>query len=132
MFFHLAASQAIYQSFLIEDAFGLSTEFVWFENFQLLFGDAQYLATFWRTMFFSFAVAFLSMSIALILAGFADRVVRGATTYRTLLIWPYAVAPGAGRCALGLHVQPDAWHLSLLLDMVGYRLEPLPERQLRR
>ena len=93
IFFIWPASQAIYQSFLIEDAFGLSTEFVWFENFTLLAGDSLYLATFGRTIIFSAAVAVLSMSLALILAGFADRVIRGATFYRTLLIWPYAVAP---------------------------------------
>ena len=78
---------------MIEDAFGLSTEFVWFENFEYLLADEIYLQSFGRTLFFSAAVAFLSMSLALILAAFADRVVRGATTYRTLLIWPYAVAP---------------------------------------
>ncbi len=93
VFFIWPASQALYQSFLIEDAFGLSTEFVWFENFTYLWRDDIYIATFWRTAFFSAAVAFLSMSFALILAGFADRVIRGAMIYRTLLIWPYAVAP---------------------------------------
>lgn len=93
VFFMWPASQALYQSFLIEDAFGLSSEFVWFENFTLLFEDQIYIDTFWRTAFFSVFVAFLSMSVALILAGFADRVVKGAMAYRTLLIWPYAVAP---------------------------------------
>jgi len=93
VFFIWPASQAVYQSFLIEDAFGLSSEFVWFENFEYLFADELYHASFVRTLFFSAAVAFLSMSFALVLAGFADRVVRGATTYRTMLIWPYAVAP---------------------------------------
>lgn len=93
VFFMWPASQALYQSFLIEDAFGLSTEFVWFENFELLFDDEQYLDTFKRTAIFSILVAFISMSVALILAGFADRVVKGAMVYRTMLIWPYAVAP---------------------------------------
>ena len=93
IFFIWPASQALYQSFLIEDAFGLSSEFVWFENFIYLWNDDIYLATFWRTGWFSLAVAGLSMSVALVLAGFADRVVRGAMIYRTLLIWPYAVAP---------------------------------------
>ncbi|MCV6548468.1 MAG: sn-glycerol-3-phosphate ABC transporter permease UgpA [Cohaesibacter sp.] len=93
VFFIWPASQALYQSFLIEDAFGLGSEFVWFENFQLLFEDDHYIDSFLRTAFFSAAVAFLSMSFALVLAGFADRVVKGATFYRTLLIWPYAIAP---------------------------------------
>lgn len=93
VFFMWPAAQALYQSFLIEDAFGLSREFVWFENFQILIDDEIYLQTFWRTAVFSTLVAALAMSIALVLAGFAERVIKGAGTYRTLLIWPYAVAP---------------------------------------
>ncbi|EBA14248.1 SN-glycerol-3-phosphate ABC transporter, permease protein [Roseobacter sp. SK209-2-6] len=93
IFFIWPASQAFYQSFLIEDAFGLGSEFVWFENFEVLWSDSHYLAAFWRTAVFSLLVAGLSMGFALVLAGFAQRAVRGALTYRTLLIWPYAVAP---------------------------------------
>ena len=93
IFFMWPAGQALYQSFLIEDAFCLSSEFVWFENFQLLFDDQIYLQTFWRTAVFSTLVAGLAMSIALVLAGFAERVIKGRGAYRTLLIWPYAVAP---------------------------------------
>ena len=58
IFFIWPASQAMYQSLLIEDAFGLSQEFVWFENFEYLAQDEQYLGTFWRTIFFSICVAF--------------------------------------------------------------------------
>jgi len=93
IFFFWPASQAVYQSLLVQDAFGLSTQFVWFDNFIDLFHDETYLGAFQRTVFFSFSVAFMSMSIALVLAAMADRVIKGATTYRTLLIWPYAVAP---------------------------------------
>ncbi|MGR3621654.1 sn-glycerol-3-phosphate ABC transporter permease UgpA [Pseudophaeobacter sp.] len=93
VFFIWPASQAMYQSFLIEDAFGLGSEFVWFENFQMLWEDQHYLDAFLRTAVFSTLVAALSMGVALILAGFAQRVVQGAMVYRTLLIWPYAVAP---------------------------------------
>ncbi len=93
IFFIWPASQAMYQSFLIQDAFGLGTEFVWFENFEILWSDELYLASFKRTAVFSILVAALSMGFALVLAGFAQRVIRGAMFYRTLLIWPYAVAP---------------------------------------
>lgn len=93
VFFIWPASQAVYQSFLIEDAFGLGTEFVWFENYTHLWSDQSYIATFWRTAYFSLAVAAVSMVCALFLAGFAQRVLRGALFYRTMLIWPYAVAP---------------------------------------
>ena len=119
IFFIWPAVQAVYQSFLIEDAFGLSTEFVWFENFIFLFDDDQYLSSFSRTIFFSIAVAFLSMSVALLLAGFADRVVRGATAYRTLLIWPYAVAPVMAGALWGFMFNPTLGIFPFLLDMVG-------------
>ncbi len=119
VFFIWPASQAIYQSFLIEDAFGLSTEFVWFENFTILFRDKHYLSAFGRTMFFSAAVAILSMSMALILAGFADRIVRGATAYRTLLIWPYAVAPVLAGALWVFMFNPTLGIFPFLLDLVG-------------
>ncbi|CUH54212.1 sn-glycerol-3-phosphate ABC transporter permease UgpA [Shimia marina] len=119
VFFLWPAAQAIYQSFLIEDAFGLSTEFVWFENFELLFADAHYLDSFWRTLFFSAAVALLSMSVALILAGFADRIVRGATAYRTLLIWPYAVAPVLAGALWVFMFNPTLGIFPYFLDMLG-------------
>ena len=119
IFFIWPASQALYQSFLIEDAFGLSTEFVWFENFELLVEDQQYLDSFGRTIFFSAAVAFLSMSLALILAGFADRVVRGAMTYRTLLIWPYAVAPVLAGALWVFMFNPTLGIVSYALEFVG-------------
>ena len=93
IFFIWPAAQALYQSFLVEDAFGLGSEFVWFENFIFLFEDEYYLDSFGRTALFSFLVAFVSMSFSLILAGFAERVIRGELIYKSLLIWPYAVAP---------------------------------------
>ena len=93
VFFIWPAGQALYQSFLIEDAFGVGSEFVWFENFIYLAEDEYYRDSFGRTAFFSLMVAFISMSFALVLAGFAERATRGVLAYRTLLIWPYAVAP---------------------------------------
>ena len=119
IFFIWPASQAMYQSFLVEDAFGLSTEFVWFENFELLAEDEQYLDSFGRTIFFSAAVAFLSMSIALVLAGFADRVIRGAMVYRTLLIWPYAVAPVLAGALWVFMFNPTLGIISYALEFVG-------------
>lgn len=93
VFFIWPASQALYQSFLIEDAFGMSSEFVWFDNFIELFSDTDYRASFSTTMLFSFCTTFLSMGFALILAARVDRVIKFATAYKTALIWPYAVAP---------------------------------------
>jgi sn-glycerol 3-phosphate transport system permease protein len=93
IFFYWPAAQAVIQSFLLQDAFGLSTTFVWFDNYLELFSQPDYFAAIVRTFGFSFAIAFLSLSFALLLAVMADRPLRGGTIYRTLLIWPYAVAP---------------------------------------
>jgi len=93
VFFFWPAGQALYQSVLQEDAFGTSREFVGWENFQRLLDDASYLASFKTTAVFSLWVAASSMSLALLLAVMANRVARLAGFYKTLLIWPYAVAP---------------------------------------
>ena len=93
IFFYWPAAQAVLQSFLLQDAFGLSTTFVWFDNYRELFSQPDYFAAVVRTFVFSFAIAFSSLSFALLLAVMADRPMRGGTIYRTLLIWPYAVAP---------------------------------------
>ena len=92
VFFFWPASQALWQSLFIQDAFAASTQFVGLDNFRDLFNDPLYLASFKVTAVFSVLVAVLGLSISLLLAVFADRVVRGATVYKTLLIWPYAVA----------------------------------------
>jgi sn-glycerol 3-phosphate transport system permease protein len=93
VFFFLPASQAVYQSLMLQDAFGISTQFVWFDNFKDLFRNDEYLSSFRVTAVFSISVAVLGLSISLLLAVLADRVIHAATVYKTLLIWPYAVAP---------------------------------------
>lgn len=93
VFFFWPAGQALYQSVLQSDAFGTSVEFVGLENFRRLWADQTYLASFKTTAVFSALVAFFGLSVALLLAVMADRVVRAGAVYKTLLIWPYAVAP---------------------------------------
>jgi sn-glycerol 3-phosphate transport system permease protein len=92
-FFLWPAGQAIWQSLIRQDAFGIRTVFVGVENFSDLFEDPLYLQSALRTVVFCIAVAGLSMGIALLLAVFADREIGGRGIYRTLLIWPYAIAP---------------------------------------
>ncbi|MBB3294810.1 sn-glycerol 3-phosphate transport system permease protein [Mitsuaria sp. BK045] len=93
VFFFWPASQALLQSLQQQDAFGLSTEWVGLDNFRQLFNDASYLASFKTTAVFSLLVAVLGLAVSLLLATMANRVVRAAPVYKTLLIWPYAVAP---------------------------------------
>jgi sn-glycerol 3-phosphate transport system permease protein len=93
VFFFWPAGQAIYQSMLVQDPFGLNSRFVWFENFTVILGNPLYLNAVTNTLIFSLSVTFLSMSAALGLAVLADRPIRFAVAYKTLLMWPYAVAP---------------------------------------
>lgn len=93
VFFFWPAGQALYQSVLEEDAFGMSREFVGMQNFSRLFNDPLYLESFQTTALFSVLVAVCGLTVALLLAVMADRVWRAANIYKTLLIWPYAVAP---------------------------------------
>ncbi len=93
VFFYWPAAQAVWQSFLLQDAFGLSTTFVWFDNYKDLLADPDYFAAVVRTFVFAGAIGLSSLSVALLLAVMADKPLRGVGVYRTLLIWPYAVAP---------------------------------------
>ena len=107
VFFFWPAGQALYQSVLEEDAFGMSREFVGMQNFARLFNDPLYLESFQTTALFSVLVAVCGLSLALLLAVMADRVWRAASVYKTLLIWPYAVAPAvAGVLWLFLFASP--------------------------
>jgi sn-glycerol 3-phosphate transport system permease protein len=120
VFFVWPAAQALKQSLFIEDPFGLSSEFVWLENFEELFADPLYLESLWITAFFSFAVAVLALSLALYLAVQADRVIKGAMAYKTLLIWPYAVAPAVAGVLWLLLFNPTLGVLPYLMRGLGY------------
>jgi sn-glycerol 3-phosphate transport system permease protein len=93
VFFFWPAGQAVWFAFLRQDAFGIRTTFVGFENFTDLFADPLYLDTIRNTAVFSTGVTVIALAVALLLAVLADRQIKGAGGYRTLLIWPYAIAP---------------------------------------
>ncbi len=120
IFFIWPASQALYQSFLLEDAFGLSSEFIWFENFEILFSDPLYLDSINTTFIFSAATTFLSLSISLLFAVMADRVIRGEMAYKSILTWPYAVAPAVAGVLWLFMFSPSNGILALTLQNWGY------------
>ena len=120
VFFFWPAAQAFIQSVQTEDPFGLSTEFVGMANFQRLWNDPGYLDSFRTTAIFSTLVATLGISIALVLAVFADRIVRGATFYRTLMILPYAVAPVLAGVLWAFMFSPSIGVVTWLLAKVGF------------
>jgi len=125
VFFYLPASQAVWQSFLLQDAFGLSTKFVWLENYKELFSDPAYYRTIYTTVVFSSLVSVLSLSAALLLAVQADRQIKGAGVYRTLLIWPYAVAPAVAGVLWIFMFQPSLGVLARGLRGMGIDWNPL-------
>jgi sn-glycerol 3-phosphate transport system permease protein len=125
VFFYWPASQALYQSMLREDPFGLSSKFVWFDNFARVLADPNYLNSMRVTAVFSLATAFAAMAVALLLAVMADKVVRGRGFYRTLMIWPYAVAPAiAGMLWLFLF-NPSIGTLAQMMRASGIHWDPL-------
>jgi len=93
VFFFYPSGQAIWNSLFLPDPFGFKTEFVGLDNFRFLLSDPYYLASFKTTVIFSTAVSVSSMALGLYLAALADRLIKGAGVYQTLLIWPYAIAP---------------------------------------
>ncbi len=119
LFFLWPAGQAIYGSLTRQDAFGLKTQFIGLENFVDLFTDPLYIESMWRTLGFCLAVTFLSMGVALLLAVFADREIKGRGIYRTLLIWPYAVAPAVAAILWILLLHPQIGMVSHALKTIG-------------
>ena len=119
VFFFWPAGQALLQSFQMQDAFGTSTEWVGFENFRHLWNDEAYLESFRVTAVFSVLVATLGIGISLVLAIFADRIVRGAMLYKTLLILPYAVAPAVAGVLWVFMFSPSLGVVSYGLRQIG-------------
>jgi len=119
VFFFWPAAQALWYSFLLQDAFGLSTRFAGLQNFAVLLHDVHYLRSFEVTAVFSLLVAAGGISAALLLAAMADRVVRGALVYRTLLIWPYAVAPAVAGVLWAFLFAPSIGIVTYVLKKAG-------------
>ena len=125
VFFYWPASQAVWQSFLLQDAFGLKTDFVWLENYRDLLSQADYYKSMATTFVFAAFVTLLSLSIALILAVQADKAIKGGSVYKTLLIWPYAVAPAIAGVLWLFMFQPSLGLVARLIRNAGVDWNPL-------
>jgi sn-glycerol 3-phosphate transport system permease protein len=125
VFFYWPASQAVWQSFLLQDAFGLRTDFIWLENYRDLFQQPEYYRAMATTAIFAVSVTTLSLSIALLLAVQADKHIKGAGIYKTLLIWPYAVAPAIAGVLWLFMFQPSLGLVARGLRSHGIDWNPL-------
>ena len=121
IFFIWPASQALFQSVLREDPFGLSTKFVGLANFEGILEDKLYLHSVSVTAIFSLTVTVISMALALLLAVMADRVVRGAGAYKALLVWPYAIAPAVAGVLWMFMFNPTIGVVAFFLKKMGYQ-----------
>ena len=120
LFFFYPSGQAIWNSLFLPDPFGLKTEYVGLDNFRFLLSDPYYLASFKTTIFFSTAVSVASMGIGLYLAALADRLIKGAGVYQTLLIWPYAIAPAIAGVLWLFLFNGNIGLVSYYLQGIGY------------
>jgi len=120
MFFFWPAIQAVYYSFLLQDAFGMTSQFVWFQNYAELFKDSHYLSSFKTTAFFATMVATSGILISLMLATMADSVIKGALVYKTFLIWPYAVAPAIAGVLWAFIFAPSIGIVTYYLKVLGF------------
>ncbi len=125
MFFYWPAVQAVWQSFLVQDAFGLSTEFVWFENYITLLKQPGYYHAIGVTFMFSALVVFFSMAFGLLLAAMANQNIRGVQIYRTFLIIPYAVAPAVASVLFIFMFQPGLGMIARVLQRSGIDWNPV-------
>ena len=121
VFFLWPAAQAVRSSFEREDPFGLSTSFVWFQNYTRLFADAKYLDSLARSLIFALGVTALSMTVSLLLAVAVNRLLRSGKIYTTLLVWPYAVAPVVAGILWWFMFNPTIGIVPYLLEYVGVR-----------
>ncbi|AJW45092.1 sn-glycerol-3-phosphate ABC transporter permease UgpA [Ralstonia mannitolilytica] len=119
VFFFWPAGQALYQSLLRQDAFGINLEFVGLENFHDLIADPNYLGSFKTTAVFAIGVTLVGLGTSLALAYFADRALRGATFYKTLLIWPYAIAPAVAGVLWSFLFNPSLGIVSFVIRKMG-------------
>ena len=125
VFFFWPASQALYQSVMRQDPFGLKSDFVGLANFTAVLSDPNYIHSVKITVIFTLLTVLLSMAVALLLATAADKVIRGQTFYRTLLIWPYAVAPAVAGMLWLFMFNPAMGTLAYLLRRNGFAWDPL-------
>ena len=119
VFFFWPSGQAVFQSLITEDAFGGNTKFVWFHNFKSLLSEPAYYDSARLTLVFSALVASIGLAVSLLLAVMADRIIRGASFYKTILVWPYAVAPAIAGVLWGFLFNPSVGTVSWMLKSAG-------------
>ncbi len=124
IFFLWPSAMAVYYSFILEDAFGISSEFVWFENYKSVLLDSDYIASLGFTLIFSVLVTFFSLAIGLFLAYKTDKSIKQKGLYRGLFMWPYAIAPAVVGLMASFFFSQSNGDLYNFLNYLGWEFEP--------
>jgi sn-glycerol 3-phosphate transport system permease protein len=125
VFFYWPASQAVRQSLFREDPFGLRSTFVGLANFKHVLSQPNYINSIEVTVIFSVLTTIISMAVALLLAVMAEKIIFGRGFYRTLMIWPYAVAPAIAGMLWLFMFNPSFGTLAFPLRWLGLDWDPL-------
>jgi sn-glycerol 3-phosphate transport system permease protein len=108
VFFYWPTSQALYWAFTLEQPWGGGNLWAGFDNFLYIFRDDRYWSTVLRSAFYALAATGLSMFVALTLASFVDRALKGTKLFQSVFIWPYAIAAPAAGVAFRFIFSPEA------------------------
>ena len=108
VFFYWPTSQALFWAFTLEQAWGGGNTWVGFENFLSIFRDTRYWSTVGRSAFYAITATGLSMTVALMLAMFVDRALKGTRLFQSVFVWPYAIAAPAAGVAFRFIFSPEA------------------------
>lgn len=124
IFFFWPAAMALYQSVLKTDPFGLRSRFVGIANFTRLFSDPYYIGSIKLSFLFAILISFFAMSLALLFAVMANKPLRGNRVFKTIFVWPYAVAPAVSAVLWAFIFQPEVGILGRVLKSVGINWNP--------
>jgi sn-glycerol 3-phosphate transport system permease protein len=117
-FFYWPAGQALYWAFTLEQPWGGGNQWVGFSNFAQLLTDQVYWNSILTSLIFAFSATVLAMGVALTMALLVDRELRGFRFYRTVMVWPYAIAAPALGVAFRFILAPEAGFMAYINHMI--------------
>ncbi|MHC4043439.1 ABC transporter permease subunit [Bradyrhizobium sp. 23AC] len=123
-FFFIPSLRALMQSVLLSDPFGTNVQFVWLDNFKTLLASSDYRQSIAVTFWFTVAQNVLTLGSALVLAFATDRIVRGRSAYRTIILLPYAIAPAIAGILWAFLFNPAVGPLAQVLHGLGIAWDP--------
>lgn len=123
VFFIWPACNALLQSFFYTDAFGLHKKFAGLLNFTDLFFDPSYAKAIGVTFIIAVSVTACTMVLGLLMAVLVSHRGCSQRIYKSLLIWPYAVAPAVAAILWRFLCHPTLGWLTQVLHAIGIHFD---------